>query len=79
VTRGRAEIDERSALAGLVPRFDGVRPDFHLQRRGDSVAGFVSVVFVILAVIVNVDEPGGHNQSRGVDRVFSGDRAGGDG
>ena len=77
VPRGGSKVDEGFAFAGLVPGADGVGSDFHFESGGDSVAGLVAIVFVVLAVVVDVDEAGGDDEAPGVDGVFAADWVGG--
>ena len=66
-----SEVDEGFAFAGFVPGVDGPDSDFHFEGGGDSVAGFVAVVFVVLTVRMDVDKARGDDESFGLDGVFA--------
>ena len=67
VAYGSAKVDQRLAFAGRVPARNGRDADLKLERGGDAVARFITVVFVVLAVRMKVDEAGGNDESFGVD------------
>lgn len=76
---GGTEVDEGFALALGDPRLDGADADFHFEGGGDAVAGFVAVVFVGLAVRVEIDEAGGDDEAFRVDRFAAWKGSGADG
>ena len=72
-------MDERLAAASVDPGLHGGDADFEFEGGGDAVAGFVAVVFGVLAVDVEVDEAGRDDVIFGVDYSLGFEGGGGDG
>ena len=74
----RAEIDQRAPLLRRVPGIHRIDADLQFERRRDPVAGLVSTALRILAMGVEIDEAGRHDQPRGVEGLARGRRRSGD-
>ena len=69
VRDGGAVVDPRDAVPLRVPLGDVLHADLKLQGRSHAVPDERLVVLRAVAVLVEVDEAGGHDQARGVDRL----------
>jgi hypothetical protein len=67
VADGDAVVDHLSRLAFAIPLIDVRGSDFELEHARHAVEHGVAIVFSILSVAVQVDEPGGDDQSLCVD------------
>ena len=61
-------VDQSFAGVLVVPAVDIFSTDLKLKGSGDAVHRFHAVVFVVLAMLVEVDEARGDDQAFGVDR-----------
>ena len=63
-------MDDGSAASVIDPLFHGRDANFEFERGGDAVAGFVFVIFVVLAVAVKINEAWRDDLAFGVDDLF---------
>ena len=67
VADGYAIVDQGLIFPLVVPGLDVRDSDFHFERGGDAVHGFVAVVLRVLPVRVQIDEAWRNHQAGGVD------------
>ena len=72
------EVDQRLTLTCAVPGFDRRDADFHLESSGDAIARFEGVVFRRLAMLMEVNEAGRHDEPTGIDNAAACERSFGD-
>ena len=73
VADAHAVVHDLAAIARRVPLGDVAGADLELERGGHAVAHHQPVRFLLLPVLVQVDEAGGDDETRGVDDARAGE------